>query len=177
MNKGKIVSQAIKESDLKEGFIVYWTGCPSGVKIWYVKDFNNGVYINLLPSLLSPRMQTAHMDELKELVIEYDTKVTGSRYRAHLKYDDWKIAIQNNLVDSGDTVEFSNYPVWPGNGYKNDRPGYYEQAQLIIRETWDDIYVEYMKTTLSTRPLLKEWLEKNYNVPTKRYKHAKANRN
>src|ERR1700681_4058730 len=69
--QGYVRSVSINPKKISEGSHVYWDGCPSKVKLWYVREVNPNGNTLISPDIISPRGQTPHVEELKTLVIEY----------------------------------------------------------------------------------------------------------
>jgi len=72
--QGYVRSVSVNPKKISEGSHVYWDGCPSKVKLWYVRQVDPNGYTIISPNIISPRGQTPHIDDLKTLIIEYVTE-------------------------------------------------------------------------------------------------------
>lgn len=118
METGKIRVVRLKKSELQEGQIVYWNGCPSKVKVWVLLQKQGKDSWNLTPytQRLNPvRAQTAYSRELKTLHVIYERYEqtyprSGRDFQGNEKYDfvkhtfplnieNWNEVIKNNLID------------------------------------------------------------------------------
>lgn len=69
--QGFVRSVTVSPKKIGEGSHVYWDGCPSKVKLWYVREVKPNGNTVISPDIISPRAQTPFIEELKTLVVEY----------------------------------------------------------------------------------------------------------
>jgi hypothetical protein len=115
--KGKVKSVPVRSmNDVFRGMQVYWTGCPSKVKVWSVIKKSDNDYVELTPATqrLNPiRSQLAKLSEIKTIVVSVTDGIGNDKPYHHytLKYPQWKQSIDNGELDSDKTVEFE-VAVW-----------------------------------------------------------------
>jgi len=101
------------------GMPVYYTGCPSKVKVWEVLEtpMDADSSIDIMPYPTSPRSQCTHKKKLSEIVFVYETDrvsivgvngdhETGKSYiKTHTSLlvliDQWKKVIKAGMVNTG----------------------------------------------------------------------------
>lgn len=163
--KGKI--RAIPLKHVEDGQQVYWTGCPSQVKVWTTiieKDSLKGIYLS--PYLGSPRTQWVSCGaELKQLIVEYNDK------QIPLKDSEWKIVSKLDLIDKHYTIDFKIISVYvePPNSIHCNRGGDIDMAILSPLESWDSIFDRFNQMTIESRWMYSvsyhEWLKENFEPP------------
>jgi|688.fasta_scaffold635050_2 hypothetical protein len=114
----KSTIKSIPITKVNEGMQVYWSGCPSKVKVWYILEVKSD-WVECCPiyQKLNPiRSQSAKISELKTIVVEYEEeqphlfigfgkKPPPITKQIPLKNQDWQQAIDLGLVDSGKEVD------------------------------------------------------------------------
>jgi hypothetical protein len=102
----KATIKLIPITEVTDGMQVYWLGCPSKVKVWYVLEVK-GDWVECCPiyQKLNPiRSQLAKASELKIIVVEYKPTSWDAK-QLPLKHSHWQQAIDDGLVDSCKEVE------------------------------------------------------------------------
>lgn len=116
------------------GMHVYWTGCPSRVKSWIIREIQKNVAV-VSPDINSPRAQTPAFSELRNLVVEYyDYESNPFEFdqlkHIQLGFVDWRKAIKYDLIDTKKEIRFD---IHDETYYReNGRHWYVKEATLSI---------------------------------------------
>lgn len=126
--KGKVITSIPDE--IKVNDWVYWTGCPSGHKIWFVREIKNKNAI-VSPTEYSPRAQYPQLSELKILKVEYQDITLKQDVKkltiANLDIKDWVLVSKSKVIDQPQELSF-----YVTNGIAHLHP--LTEKDLIIRK-------------------------------------------